>query len=290
MPKIIELTVEIDIERVSCPGVWLCQDGRVSLTIFALGTSYQTCLLPPLFPLMFKDIFYFRKRFQETCALNNICCLLKEETIYCELVQWCDDCGVTDCKVLAQYLGALNDVLFPPNMCSNDGVDLLMRRSKDFPGILSPKIEITTKVRIDEIWDQAAKINNIKAIPCSCIPRELEATRQKQVCHSAQYHRSKCYSGRRDPCVTRSLSRSRSCSRSCCSFTQAPDPCACPNPLPRAPRCRSPRRSPKNRCGRSRSRQFCVYNVQTENAWRSAASTPFPSETSDLDDELIRFK
>ncbi|XP_053602453.1 spermatogenesis-associated protein 6 isoform X2 [Plodia interpunctella] len=228
MPKIIELTVEIDIERVSCPGVWLCQDGRVSLTIFALGTSYQTCLLPPLFPLMFKDIFYFRKRFQETCALNNICCLLKEETIYCELVQWCDDCGVTDCKVLAQYLGALNDVLFPPNMCSNDGVDLLMRRSKDFPGILSPKIEITTKVRIDEIWDQAAKINNIKAIPCSCIPRELEATRQKQVCHSAQYHRSKCYSGRRDPCVTRSLSRSRSCSRSCCSFTQAPDPCACP--------------------------------------------------------------
>ncbi|XP_060801168.1 spermatogenesis associated 6-like protein isoform X2 [Amyelois transitella] len=188
MPKIIELTVEIDVQRVSCPGVWLCQDGRVSLTIFALGTSYQTCLLPPLFPLMFKDVFYFRNRFQETCALNNICCLLKDETIYCELVQWCDDCSMTDCKVLAQYLGALNDVLFPPNMCSNDGVDLLMRRSKDFPGILAPKIEIKTKVRIDEIWDQKIKLSNVKVIPCGCLG--FEGARQKPVCHSAQYHRS----------------------------------------------------------------------------------------------------
>ncbi|XP_013201081.1 spermatogenesis associated 6-like protein isoform X1 [Amyelois transitella] len=229
MPKIIELTVEIDVQRVSCPGVWLCQDGRVSLTIFALGTSYQTCLLPPLFPLMFKDVFYFRNRFQETCALNNICCLLKDETIYCELVQWCDDCSMTDCKVLAQYLGALNDVLFPPNMCSNDGVDLLMRRSKDFPGILAPKIEIKTKVRIDEIWDQKIKLSNVKVIPCGCLG--FEGARQKPVCHSAQYHRNKCNSITRDSSLTksRSLSRSRSGGSRCCSLTQEPrDPCECP--------------------------------------------------------------
>ncbi|PZC79254.1 hypothetical protein B5X24_HaOG216520 [Helicoverpa armigera] len=189
MPKIIELTVEIDVQRVSCPGVWLCQDGRVSLTVFALGTSYQTCLLPPSFPLMFKDVFYFRKRFQESCALNNICCLLKEETIYCELVQWCSECGSNESTILAQYLGSLNDVLFPPNMCSNEGVDLLMRRSKEFPGILSPKIEIATKVRIDEVWNQPCTVTpSIKVSTCQCVPRD-DPKRQKQVCHSTKFHR-----------------------------------------------------------------------------------------------------
>ncbi|KOB69755.1 Spermatogenesis associated-like protein [Operophtera brumata] len=147
MPKLIELTIEIEIQMVrttgkfcnyilqpkftlvrlyrdfvSCPGVWLCQDGRVSLSVYALGTNYQTCLLPPVFPLLFKDIFYFRKRFQEMCAVNNICCLLKDETIYCELVQWSENCKSGQCSILAQYLGALDDVLFPPNMCSNDGL------------------------------------------------------------------------------------------------------------------------------------------------------------------------
>ncbi|KAJ8732967.1 hypothetical protein PYW07_015566 [Mythimna separata] len=239
MPKTIELTVEIDVQRVSCPGVWLCQDGRVSLTVFALGTSYQTCLLPPTFPLMFKDVFYFRKRFQESCALNNICCLLKDETIYCELVQWCDNRSNSECTILAQYLGALNDVLFPPNMCSNDGVDLLMRRSKEFPGILSPKIEIATKVRIDEVWNQPNHAQEgFKLNACHCSSRRREEMKrqttqtQQQVCHSARYHRNKCYSKR--ALATRSRSRSRSestCSRSCCSMTpktaEKQNPCSC---------------------------------------------------------------
>ncbi|CAH3986173.1 unnamed protein product [Pieris brassicae] len=231
MPKVIELTIEIDIQKVSCPGVWLCQDGRVSLTVFALGTSYQTCLLPPMFPLMFRDVFYFRKRFQESCALSNICCLLKDETIYCELVQWCEDCSSGECVILAQYLGSLNDVLFPPNVCSTDGVDLLMRRSKDFPGILSPKIEIATKVRIDEIWSQGCGMNN-KVKACHCGPTDTEA-RQKQVCHSAQYHRTKCNQARRMPSRSRSRSRTRSeGSRSCCSLVAEPAAhasCRCPN-------------------------------------------------------------
>ncbi|XP_026751090.2 spermatogenesis-associated protein 6 [Galleria mellonella] len=222
MPKIIELTVEINIQKVSCPGVWLCQDGRVSLTVFALGTSYQTCMLPPVFPLMFKDVFYFRKRFQETCALNNICCLLKDETIYCELVQWSENCQSGECIILAQYLGAVNDVLFPPNMCSSDGVDLLMRRSKEFPGILSPKIEIATKVRIDEIWNQPCNIKSLKISSCHCRPRDTEGSRQKQVCHSAQYHRNKCSSTKKAPSVTRSRSRSGG-SRSCCSLAPEPE-------------------------------------------------------------------
>ncbi|KAI8429198.1 hypothetical protein MSG28_007734, partial [Choristoneura fumiferana] len=225
MPKIIELTVEIDIQRVSCPGVWLCQDGRVSLTVFALGTSYQTCMLPPMFPLTFRDVFYFRKRFQESCTL-------RDETIYCELVQWCQDCATSECVILAQYLGSLNEVLFPPNMCSNDGVDLLMRRAKDFP------IEITTKVRIDEVWNEPTSMcySAMKLRPCHC--SSVEGSRQKPVCHSAQYHRKKCYanSPKRPLSITKSRSRSRSRSagsRSCGSFVEPKDEpraqCSCPN-------------------------------------------------------------
>ncbi|KAG6463976.1 hypothetical protein O3G_MSEX014196 [Manduca sexta] len=269
MPKIIELTVEIEVQRVSCPGVWLCQDGRVSLTVFALGTSYQTCLLPPLFPLMFKDVFYFRKRFQETCALNNICCLLKDETIYCELVQWSEDCMAGECSILAQYLGALNDVLFPPNMCSNDGVDLLMRRSKEFPGILSPKIEIGTKVRIDEVWNQPCT-GLPKPVRCGCGTKESEA-RQKQVCHTAKYHRNKCNTSKRPQ--SRSGSRSRSGgSRSCCSLNVVePEPvtCKCPNPVTksRASLFRSPRGSASRRS--RKCREYSVYRVHTPHApWR----------------------
>ncbi|CAH2107040.1 unnamed protein product [Euphydryas editha] len=279
MPKVIELTIEIEVQKVSCPGVWLCQDGRVSLTMFALGTSYQTCLLPPVFPLAFKDIFYFRKRFQESCALNNICCLLKDETIYCELVQWCEDCTTGDCVILAQYLGAINDVLFPPNMCSTDGVDLLMRRSKDFPGILSPKIEIATKVRIDEVWNQHSNMfNKAKVKACHCSPRaDIETSRQKQVCHSAQYHRSKCNKTRRS---SRSRSRSDG-SRSCCSLlndvkdTKVHSSCRCPNPLSNSRVSLSP--SPL----RPSRQEYAVYSLTTgTNAWKDANS-----QDSDLYDD-----
>ncbi|XP_045493272.1 spermatogenesis-associated protein 6 isoform X1 [Colias croceus] len=288
MPKVIELTIEIDVQKVSCPGVWLCQDGRVSLTVFALGTSYQTCLLPPLFPLMFRDVFYFRKRFQESCALNNICCLLKDETIYCELVQWCEDCARNECVILAQYLGALNDVLFPPNMCSTDGVDLLMRRSKDFPGILSPKIEIATKVRIDEVWNQACNLyNTTKVKACNCNPMDAEFARQKQVCHSAQYHRIKCNQSRRMPSRSRSRSRgSRSRSRSCCSL-DANDPsvyasCRCPNPLKSRvslSQCPTPRR---RTC-----RQYNVYNVDTSDVvWGANSNRDWEDARQSMDTEM----
>ncbi|XP_028162385.1 spermatogenesis-associated protein 6 isoform X2 [Ostrinia furnacalis] len=262
MPKIIELTVELEVQKVSCPGVWLCQDGRVSLTVFALGTSYQTCMLPPVFPLMFKDVFYFRKRFQESCTLNNICCILKDETIYCELVQWSNDCRSGECTILAQYLGAINDVLFPPNMCSNDGVDLLMRRSKEFPGILSPKIEIATKVRIDEVWDQPCNMKTVKVTSCHCT--DSDGSRQRQVCHSAQYHRNKCNKARqgdgnkRPPSVARSRSRSRSGgSRSCCSLQEPETNVVC--------ECRTPTKSRLSlfRSFLPRRRQYNVYNVET---------------------------
>ncbi|XP_037961246.2 spermatogenesis-associated protein 6 isoform X2 [Plutella xylostella] len=191
MPKIVELTVELHVQRVSCPGVWLCQDGRVSLTVAMLGTSYQTSQLPPCFPLQFKDVFYFRKRFRDSCSLSNVCCMMKDETIYCELIQWCQEYDSGSCKILAQYLGALNDVLFPSNNCCSDGLDLLMRRSKDFPGILSPKIEVTTKMRMDEVWVDPGAPDLRQPVLQECYYSVTPERRQKPVCHSSRYHKYK---------------------------------------------------------------------------------------------------
>ncbi|KOB52087.1 Spermatogenesis associated-like protein, partial [Operophtera brumata] len=157
MPKLIELTIEIEIQMVSCPGVWLCQDGRVSLSVYALGTNYQTCLLPPVFPLLFKDIFYFRKRFQEMCAVNNICCLLMERELQ------------------------IRAVFHPSTVPRCTGRCAVPSEH----GILSPKIEIATKVRIDEIWNQPCHFQH-KTSPCSCA--EPEGARQRPVCHSRQFH------------------------------------------------------------------------------------------------------
>ncbi|XP_063378878.1 spermatogenesis-associated protein 6 isoform X2 [Cydia fagiglandana] len=241
MPKTIELTVEIVVQRVSCPGVWLCQDGSVSLIVSSLGTNYETCTLPPTFPLDFKDRLYFRKRFQETCALSNICCLLKDETLYCELVQWSQNCDSGECNILAQYLGSLSDVLFPPKTCCSDGVDLLMRRSKKYPGILSPKIEIATKVRIDEVWDNNtehlnANIQTVKNIvDCNCMPRAgPRHSRQKTVCHTPEYHRNKCHTSiPGTKCRTRSRSRSGGSGSTVCR-SQEKFRCAYSESKPRA--------------------------------------------------------
>ncbi|XP_013135398.1 PREDICTED: spermatogenesis-associated protein 6 isoform X1 [Papilio polytes] len=272
MPKVIELTIQVDVQKVSCPGVWLCQSGRVSLIVFALGTSYQTCMLPPVFPLMFKDVFYFQKRFRETCALNNICCLLKNETIYCELVQWADSCDSDKCMLLAQYLGALNDILFPPNTCSTDGVDLLMRRTKGFPGILSPKIEISTKVRIDEILNQKNKVTSGPVCNCETVP-DSDGSRQKPVCHSPLYHRARCYG--RGP-FTNVRSRSRSIeTKSCASFQPKESGYVSNIYLPDR-RFRGHSRSPRRSPGRAR-RPYHVYNVE-------ASATPWQPASPANDD------
>ncbi|KAJ2946898.1 hypothetical protein O0L34_g16236 [Tuta absoluta] len=263
MPKIIELTFELIINRVSCPGVWLCQDGQVSLTVFALGSSYETCMLPPIFPLMFKDVFYFRKRFQASCTLSNIFCLLKDETVYCELIQWGGDCRNDRCTILAQYLGALNDVLFPPDLCSNEGVDLLMRRCRGFPGILAPKIEISTKVRLDEVYDgvTAAPTRVARLNPCGCRKPEHDVSRQKQVCHTPVFHR-------------RQHARRRPHSAGSCCLPEPSTLCGGPTTACHANVSRSRSRISLSEKHKDQCHNYHVYNVVTpkvETSWQAAA-------------------
>ncbi|GBP27613.1 Spermatogenesis associated 6-like protein [Eumeta japonica] len=191
MSKQLELTIDLEIRRVTCPGVWLCQDGSVSLILHALNSTYQTHLVPPVFPMIFKSTFQFRKKFPISCAVRNLGCVLKDEDFYCELVQWTSHCVTDEGVILAQYLGAIPDILFVPEVCSSEGIDLLMRRTKDYPGILAPKIEIATRVRLEEISSSGLSIMSSPSKKCKCTASK-ESHSHKPVCHTSQYHRSTC--------------------------------------------------------------------------------------------------
>ncbi|CAH2992359.1 unnamed protein product [Chilo suppressalis] len=168
-------------------------------------------------------------------------------------------------------------------MCSTDGVDLLMRRAKQFPGILSPKIEIATKVRIDEVWEQPCNLKPLRATSCHCSPRDTDGSRQKQVCHSAQYHRNKC--SKRAPSVSRARSRSRSqgSTKSCCSLTPEPAKTMCGCAKHSSPSPKKSRESVPQSRGRvpRRNCEYNVYNVETV----VTGKRPSSDASSELSDE-----
>lgn len=58
--------------QVTCPGVWLCLNGYVSLIVTALETEYETKYVKPVFPLIFHEVFYFKKIIDGANNLTNL--------------------------------------------------------------------------------------------------------------------------------------------------------------------------------------------------------------------------
>ncbi|XP_076754279.1 nuak family kinase 1 [Xylocopa sonorina] len=78
---------------------------------------------------------------------------LEQESLYAELIQWLDPCN--QAILLASFETSLADLLYPVTYCkrllAGVDVDLLMDPSKYFPGIIAPKIEVSTKTMIEEV-------------------------------------------------------------------------------------------------------------------------------------------
>ncbi|XP_071525062.1 uncharacterized protein [Panulirus ornatus] len=148
--KALKVTTEIDIHAVSCPGVWLPGRGRCSLSLCMLGFHTRTNKLPPVFPLLFHEKFKFERTFVGVRNLSVLERVLQAETVYLELVQE-ETSGET---VLAVFESSVRDLLFPrpAERLSYSGVDLdlLMEPTRDFPGIISPKIEVSTRTSVSE--------------------------------------------------------------------------------------------------------------------------------------------
>ncbi|KAF5276281.1 hypothetical protein FQA39_LY06630 [Lamprigera yunnana] len=197
--KALKIQIVLDLQAVTCPGVWLCPNGKVSLQLYMLDSCIQTTALPPIFPLLYNEQFIFYKFFYSTYSLLDVQSYINQDFIYAELIQWQCDTG----NVIASFQTILHDVLYPSScdgLISGIDVDLLMEPSKNFPGILAPKIELSTRTTIEEIVcsEKNKKSKNYvihpKTIQSDCVPcgfrRKSKPIRQKKVCHSHEYHRT----------------------------------------------------------------------------------------------------
>ncbi|XP_026671115.1 uncharacterized protein LOC108627157 isoform X2 [Ceratina calcarata] len=166
--------IRLELHAITCPGVWLCPNGKVGLRITSLGITLESHRVSPIFPLLFHNEFHFKKTFTRLAGLTELQRSLEQESFYAELIQWLDPCSRP--IILATFETELADLLYP--------------------GIIAPKIEVSTKTVIEEVktrYDPSfdgAYVVNPKTIEskrncCSHRKRPIKGIiRQKKVCHS----------------------------------------------------------------------------------------------------------
>ncbi|KAG8225307.1 hypothetical protein J437_LFUL001921, partial [Ladona fulva] len=152
--KGFKLTVELDLHAVTCPGVWLCPSGKVFVKMKVLGFSAKTKCLPPMFPLLFHEKFVFEKLISTCQRLSELHQYFEKEIAFAELWQKTGS-DFTDEIILAAFEISLTDLLYPctsrRGVLAGVDIDLLMDPSCHFPGIIAPKIEISTKTVVEEV-------------------------------------------------------------------------------------------------------------------------------------------
>ncbi|XP_015586386.1 spermatogenesis-associated protein 6 isoform X2 [Cephus cinctus] len=276
--------IELDLHAITCPGVWLCPNGKVALQINTMNSCIESHKITPIFPLLFHDKFTFKKVFTGVVTLAELQDRLENEFIYAELIQWSSPSsrGV----ILATFETNLCDLLYPApcfkGLLAGVDVDLLMEPTKYFPGILAPKIEVSTRTVIEEVIGicdtslTGAHIVNPKVIhsknpPCFHRKRPAKGIiRQRRVCHSqgkakVQTCLSKCrrkLSSSQSPTPCRCGSCSR-CSRQKPNSTEGARTCSpcssnrrsrsqserCYHAVTKQPKCTCPPSSPEKSPG-----------------------------------------
>ncbi|XP_046823180.1 uncharacterized protein LOC124426022 [Vespa crabro] len=190
--------IQLNLHAVSCPGVWLCPNGKITLKINTLNSNRESHRIAPVFPLLLHEKFTFEKMFSHVVTLTELQHSLEQEFFFAELVQWVTPSGRG--VILATFETNLVDLLYPTScfkgLLARVDIDLLMEPSKYFPGIIAPKIEVSTKtiiegiMNIDDINMSGIHIVNPKTINsknASWINRKRPVKgiiRQKRVCHS----------------------------------------------------------------------------------------------------------
>lgn len=184
-PRSFLVKVELTLEKISCPGVWLCSNGKVSLQVYMLDSSIQTNAHKPYFPVSLNEKFVFYKTFLKERGLVELQRSLARENFCAELVQWrnCDD-GV----VLASFRTTLENLLYS---C----LDLLMKPTKLFPGTIAPKLELRTRTTIEEVlqtgegWKQSQSCSSPLIMRKCSSPKKLPPS-HRRVCHTTAFSKA----------------------------------------------------------------------------------------------------
>lgn len=109
-------------------------------------------MLPAAFPLVIYEEFAFQKTSKYCTDLAQMASYLEEESIYCELIQK-KPSSMSD-VVLASFCTNARSFLYPSTTLtrcySGSNRELLMETTRNFPGLISPKLRFSTSTIITE--------------------------------------------------------------------------------------------------------------------------------------------
>ncbi|XP_045157517.2 spermatogenesis-associated protein 6-like isoform X14 [Mercenaria mercenaria] len=199
MPRrALRCVVDLELDRVSAPGVWLPSREDVYVSISVFGQYRNTRNLTSIFPLILHEPFRFEKTYYTAVDPQDVAEFLEDELVVIELLQYSD---YSDGAIrLASYSTSARDFLFPyPSLCpsyTSACREILLSRTIAWPGI-SPKLEFTTKTVIKE--SQSPELDALE-----------DALEEEKLARRAR-SRSRSRSRARGRSMSRSRSRTRTC-------------------------------------------------------------------------------
>ncbi|XP_060605924.1 spermatogenesis-associated protein 6-like isoform X17 [Ruditapes philippinarum] len=200
MPRrALRCVVDLDLARVSAPGVWLPSREDLYISISVFGQYRNTRNVTSIFPMILHEPFRFEKTYYTAVDPQDVAEFLEDELVVIELLQYSD---YSDGAVrLASYSTSAREFLFPyPSLCpsyTSACREILLSRTIAWPGI-SPKLEFTTKTVIKE--SQSPELDALE-----------DALEEEKLARRAR-SRSRSMSRTRGRSMSRSRSRTRTCS------------------------------------------------------------------------------
>lgn len=156
-----------------------------------MGYYFRTGAMEPRFPMLCHDQFTMEGYFRSVNSLEQMRQMLNSEQL--EITLWQNG------RRLAYYVGRLTDVLQPPipqPSCAHiANVQLLMKATSAFPGILAPKVELSAELSTQDKQRRRCKLAlerplNNRHVESRCLSRLELPRKQQAVCHARQ---SKCW-------------------------------------------------------------------------------------------------
>ncbi|KAM8708084.1 hypothetical protein ACLKA7_015111 [Drosophila subpalustris] len=179
--------LELQLHALTCPGVWLCSHGYLEATIKTLGYYFRTGAMEPRFPMLCHDNFTMEGYFRSVDSLERMREMLNNEQL--EITLWQNG------RRLAYYIGRLSDVMQPSvprlSCAHNDNVQLLMKATPAFPGILAPKVELSAVLNTRDKQHNCCKVDlqrpvSNRHVESHCLSRLEMPRKQQTVCHAKQ--------------------------------------------------------------------------------------------------------